>query len=74
MSLSLLLAAGSIAAVTYVGMRDHRAAKAARRGLLDGCAKALDRRRSFTTPPTVSRALPATITAAKFASIFSAIR
>jgi hypothetical protein len=42
MSVSLLLAAGSIAAVTYVGMRDHRAAKAARRGLLDGCAPALD--------------------------------
>ncbi len=43
MSISLLLAAGSIAAVTYVGMRDHRAAKAARRGVLDGCAGALDR-------------------------------
>ncbi|MFA6139692.1 MAG: hypothetical protein WC684_03130 [Hyphomicrobium sp.] len=42
MSVSLLLAAGSIAAVTYVGMRDHRAAKAARRGLLDSCAPALD--------------------------------
>ena len=42
MSVSLLLAAGSIAAVTYVAMRDHRAAKAARRGLLDGCAPALD--------------------------------
>ena len=42
MSISLLLAAGSIAAVTYVGMRDHRAAKAARRGVLDRCAGALD--------------------------------
>jgi hypothetical protein len=42
MSVSLLLAVGSIAAVTYVGMRDHRAAKAARRGVLDGCVPALD--------------------------------
>ena len=43
MSVSLLLAVGSIAAVTYVGMRDHRAAKTARRGVLDGCVAALDR-------------------------------
>ncbi|MEO8420864.1 MAG: hypothetical protein ABI457_06690 [Hyphomicrobium sp.] len=43
MSVSLLLAAGSIAAVTYVGMRDHRAAKTARRGVLDDCVGALDR-------------------------------
>ena len=42
MSISLLFAAGSIAAVTYVGMRDHRAAKLARRSLLDRCAGALD--------------------------------
>ena len=42
MSMSLILAVGSIAAVTYVGMRDHRAAKAARRGVLDNCAAALD--------------------------------
>ena len=43
MSVSLLLAVGSIAAVTFVGMRDHRAAMAARRGVLDGCVGALDR-------------------------------
>lgn len=43
MSLSLILAVGSIAAITYVGVRDHRAAKAARRGLLDNCVNALDR-------------------------------
>ena len=42
MSVSLLLAVGSIAAVTFVGMRDHRAAKAARRGVLDRCVTALD--------------------------------
>jgi hypothetical protein len=42
MSISLLIAAGSIAAVTYVGMRDHRAAKTARRSVLDRCAGALD--------------------------------
>jgi hypothetical protein len=42
MSISLLLAAGSIAAITFVGMRDHRAAKAARRGVLDRCAGVLD--------------------------------
>jgi hypothetical protein len=42
MSISLLLAVGSIGAVTYVGMRDHRAAKAARLGVLDRCAGALD--------------------------------
>ncbi len=42
MSMSLILAVGSIAAVTYVGMRDHRAAKAARRGVLDHCFPALD--------------------------------
>ena len=42
MSISLLLAAGSIAAVTYVGMRDHRTAKLARRSVLDRCTSALD--------------------------------
>jgi hypothetical protein len=47
MSVSLLLAAGSIAAVTFVGMRDHRAAKAVRRGLLDDCASALDGAKLF---------------------------
>ena len=41
MSISLLLAVGSVAAITYVGTRDHRAAKAARRGVLDRCAGAL---------------------------------
>jgi hypothetical protein len=43
MSVSLLLAVGSIAAVTYVGMRDHRATKAGRRSVLDDCGDALDR-------------------------------
>lgn len=42
MSLVLLLAAGSIAAVLFIGMRDHHAAKAARRALLDGCVEVLD--------------------------------
>ena len=42
MSISLLLAVGSVAAITYVGMRDHRAAKAARRDLLDRCRGALE--------------------------------
>ncbi|MDP1908791.1 MAG: hypothetical protein Q8K85_10860 [Hyphomicrobium sp.] len=55
MSISLLLAAGSIAAVTYVGMRDHRAAKAARRGLLDGCAAALDGAQLFHAADSVPR-------------------
>ena len=43
MSVSLLLAAGSVAALTFVGMRDARAARAARRAILDNCASALDR-------------------------------
>lgn len=43
MSLSLLLAAGSVAAIAAVGYRDHRAALTARRRLLDDCAGALDR-------------------------------
>jgi hypothetical protein len=43
MSLTLLLGAGSLAALTIVGMRDSRAAKAARRSVLDGCGEALDR-------------------------------
>jgi hypothetical protein len=43
MSVSLLLAAGSVAALTFVGMRDARAARAARRAMLDDCAGALDR-------------------------------
>jgi hypothetical protein len=42
MSVSLLLAAGSVAALTFVGMRDARAARAARRAMLDDCAGALD--------------------------------
>ena len=42
MSISLLLAAASVVAVAYVGVRDHRAAKSARRGVLDRCAGALD--------------------------------
>ena len=43
MSVSLLLAAGSVAALTFVGMRDARAARAARRAILDDCAGVLDR-------------------------------
>lgn len=43
MSLIMLLAAGSIAAVLAIGVRDHRTAKAARRGLLDGCINAVER-------------------------------
>lgn len=43
MSLSLLLAAGAAAAIAYVGVREHRAAQAGRRSLLDPCAAALDR-------------------------------
>ncbi len=42
MSFTLLLAAGSVAALTYVGVRDSRAAKAARRTVLDDCRGALD--------------------------------
>ena len=43
MSVSLLLAAGTVAALTYVGTRDARAARAARRAMLDDCAGALSR-------------------------------
>jgi hypothetical protein len=43
MSLSILLALGSVAAIAGVGYRDHRAAQRARQGLLDHCAGALDR-------------------------------
>jgi hypothetical protein len=43
MSVSLLLAAGTVAALTYVGMRDARAARTARRAMLDDCAGSLDR-------------------------------
>jgi hypothetical protein len=43
MSVSLLLAAGSVAALTFVGMRGARTARAARRAMLDDCAGALDR-------------------------------
>ena len=67
MSLSLILAVGCVAAITYVGVRDHRAAKAARRGLLDRCVDALDRA-ELRTRPTASRAFPATIRGAQSAS------
>ena len=43
MSVSLLLAAGTVAALSYVGTRDARAARAARRAMLDDCAGALSR-------------------------------
>jgi hypothetical protein len=43
MSLPLLLALASVAAIIFVGVREHRKAVAARRGLLDDAATALDR-------------------------------
>ena len=43
MSVSLLLAAGTVAVLTYVGTRDARCARAARRAMLDDAAGALDR-------------------------------
>jgi len=43
MSVSLLIAAAGAAAVSYIAVRDHRAAMAARHGLLDDCVPALDR-------------------------------
>lgn len=43
MSLTLLIAATGVAAVSYIAVRDHRAAIDARRGLLDRCAATLDR-------------------------------
>ena len=43
MSVSILLAAGSIAAIAYVGYREQRAARSARSCLLDDCAGALHR-------------------------------
>lgn len=42
MSMTLLIAATGTAAVSYVAVRGHRAAIAARRGLLDQCVEALD--------------------------------
>jgi hypothetical protein len=43
MSLTLLIAATGAATVSYLAVRDHRAATAARRGLLDDCSGVLDR-------------------------------
>jgi hypothetical protein len=43
MSLTLIIAAAGAAAVSYLAVRDHRAAVGARRGLLDDCTSALDR-------------------------------
>lgn len=43
MSLTLLIAATGVATVSYIAVRDHRAAISARRGLLDQCAVSLDR-------------------------------
>lgn len=43
MSITLLIAATGAATVSFLAVRDHRAALSARRSLLDNCAKALDR-------------------------------
>lgn len=43
MSLTLFVAAAGAVTVSYIAVRDHRAAMAARRGLLDECAAVLDR-------------------------------
>ena len=43
MTLTLLIAATGAAAFSYIEVREHRAAIAARRGLLDDCSAALDR-------------------------------
>jgi len=43
MSLTLFVAAAGAVTVSYIAVRDHRAATAARRGLLDECAASLDR-------------------------------
>jgi hypothetical protein len=43
MSVTLLIAVTGIAAVSYIAARDHRAANARRRGLLDECSAVLDR-------------------------------
>jgi len=43
MSLMLLIAAAGAATVSYIAVRDHRAAERARHALLDDCAPALDR-------------------------------
>lgn len=43
MTLTLLIAATGAAAVSYIAVRDHRAAMDARRGLLNECTEALDR-------------------------------
>lgn len=43
MSITLLIAATGAATVSYIAVRDHRAAIGARRGLLNQCATALDR-------------------------------
>ena len=43
MSVTLLIAATGVAAVSYIAAKDHRAANARRRGLLNECSAVLDR-------------------------------
>jgi hypothetical protein len=43
MSLTLIIAAAGVATVSYLAVREHRRAIAARRGVLDDCTAVLDR-------------------------------